>query len=142
MSTERDWRIKYREALARLEAEEARATKLREVLRLLIGRLCLAAEGRNPRLDQELTRVSNTVRKSFEVDDLDKLIEPLSQVVAALDTSNSGITQGLRPIHQTAAAAPSAAPAALKAPADEAASLPLLDRLALLPELRELVTAM
>ena len=60
---ERDWRAKYREALTRLSAEEARANKLENVLRLLVGRLCLAAQGRDARLDKELARVSSAVRK-------------------------------------------------------------------------------
>ena len=116
--TERDWRVKYREALNRLGVEEARANKLEGVLKLLIGRLCLGAQGRDARLDQELARVAAAVRKSSEAETLEALVAPLSQAVAVLDT---------------------AAPAAAPAPEPDAATLPLLDRLALLPELQDTV---
>jgi hypothetical protein len=47
MATEQEWRDKYREALSRLAAEEARGSKTQNVMKLLIGRLCLAAQGRD-----------------------------------------------------------------------------------------------
>lgn len=114
-----DWRLKYREALNKLGAEEARANKLESVLRLLIGRLCLAAQGRDARLDDELTRVSAAVRKNSEAEALEALVAPLSQAVAVLDKGS-----------QTPE----------RAPDPDTATLPLLDRLALLPELQDTVT--
>jgi hypothetical protein len=47
MSDDRDWREKYREAAHRLGDEEARLARLQNVVRLLVGRLCLAARGRD-----------------------------------------------------------------------------------------------
>ena len=76
---ERDWRVKYREALSRLGAEEARANRLENVLRLLVGRLCLAAQGRDARLDQELARLANAMRRHSEAEPLEELLAPLSQ---------------------------------------------------------------
>ena len=53
MSDDSQWRDKYRDALSRLSAEETRRSRLQSVLRLLIGRLCLAGQGRDARLDAE-----------------------------------------------------------------------------------------
>src|SRR5688572_13061231 len=58
MPTEQEWLQKYREALSRLAAEEAKWSKTQNVVKLLIGRLCLAAQGRHEQLDREVTRVA------------------------------------------------------------------------------------
>jgi diguanylate cyclase len=101
MSAEQDWREKYRDALSRLAAEEARWSKSQNVLKLLIGRLCLAAQGRDERLDHELSRVADSARKHIDADSLDMLLAPLSAAVAVLDghdaASASGSRSGLRP---------------------------------------------
>ncbi len=87
MPTEQEWRDKYREVLSRLAADEARWSKNQNVLKLLIGRLCLAAQGRDDRLDHELARVAEVARKQIDLDQLDVLIAPLSAAVAALDSA-------------------------------------------------------
>lgn len=141
--SDRDWRIKYREALGKLGAEEARASKLESVLRLLIGRLCLAGVGRDPRLDEELSRVATGVRKGLEADALEALVAPLSQAVAVLDASAPARAPKSAPASDSTPPAALATAIAPPAPATEsevAATLPLLDRLALLPELQETVT--
>ncbi len=89
MPTEQEWRDKYRDVLSRLAAEEARWSKTQNVLKLLIGRLCLAAQGRDDRLDHEIARVAEVSRKQIDVDSLDVLIAPLSAAVAALDSAMS-----------------------------------------------------
>ncbi len=76
MPTEQEWRDKYRDVLSRLAAEEARWSKTQNVLKLLIGRLCLAAQGRDDRLDHEIARVADVARKQIDVDALDLLIAP------------------------------------------------------------------
>jgi diguanylate cyclase len=123
MNDDNQWREKYRESLSRLSAEEARRSRLQSVLRLLIGRLCLAAQGRDARLDVELRKVAATVRKGVDPQGIENLLEPLSQAVTALDTP---------------AAAPVPEPAEAPAPADDG-TLSILDRLALLPELRPII---
>jgi len=186
MPTEQEWRDKYRDVLGRLAAEEARWSKSQNVLKLLLGRLCLAAQGRDDRLDRELTRVSDVARKQIDIDALDLLIAPLSAAVAALDsaeaaaTSASGTskTLGSAPASQTwtrssagaSDAAVSSAGASAQSTAEGAAGAPspnggghsvasgrpgaetdeannaegfgataVLDRLALLPELKSVV---
>src|SRR5688572_8446813 len=87
MPTEQEWRDKYREVLSRLAAEEARWSKSQNVLKLLVGRLCLAAQGRDSHLDREISRVAEVTRKQIDVDALDLLIAPLSAAIAALDSA-------------------------------------------------------
>jgi len=125
MADDSQWREKYRESLSRLSAEEARRSRLQSVLRLLIGRLCLAGQGRDPRLDEQLRAVTETVRKGIDPQGLENLLEPLSQAVAVLDVQG----QGARP-----AAEPQTVPSA---EADSALSI--LDRLGQLPELRPII---
>lgn len=160
MPTEQEWREKYREALSRLAAEEARWSKTQNVMKLLIGRLCLAGQGRDERLDHEISRVAEVVRKQIDVDTLDMLIAPLSAAVAALDSAErargNGSSGSAGPVPQAPApqaAAPGPAPAAPSPDVeDDAASAAepappqdlfgataVLDRLALLPELKPVV---
>jgi diguanylate cyclase len=128
MPTEQEWRDKYREVLSRLAAEEARWSKMQNVLKLLIGRLCLAAQGRDDKLDHEIARVAEVARKQIDVDSLDLLIAPLSAAVAALDNAEAAAGHS-----STVTGAPVAA-------TDEAfGATAVLDRLALLPELKPVV---
>jgi diguanylate cyclase len=156
MSDERDWREKYREAAHRLVDEEARLAKLQNVVRLLVGRLCLAARGRDARLDDELTRVSDAFRKQFEVETIEHLLAPLSQAIAVLDSkltppASKPAALTVPPMTATASGnfraptmpvppAPAPMPAATLAAGVPAG--PVLDRLALLPELKSLVADM
>ena len=176
MPTEQEWRDKYRDVLSRLAAEEARWSKTQNVLKLLIGRLCLAAQGRDDRLDHEIARVADVARKQIDVDALDLLIAPLSAAVAALDSADSangssGARRGPRaeqiaptPKNETTGSVPVARGAAKEGagtaaeetgeqnaavsiltgapvPATEEAfgATAVLDRLALLPELKPVV---
>ena len=175
MPTEQEWRDKYRDVLSRLAAEEARWSKTQNVLKLLIGRLCLAAQGRDDRLDHEIARVADVARKQIDVDALDLLIAPLSAAVAALDSADyangSGARRGPRaeqiaptPTNETTGSVPVARGAAKEGagtaaeetgeqnaavsiltgapvPATEEAfgATAVLDRLALLPELKPVV---
>jgi diguanylate cyclase len=152
MSADQDWREKYREALNRLAAEDARWARTQNVLKLLIGRLCLAAQGRDGRLDAEISRVSESVRKQIDVDTLEAILAPLSAAVATLDSKQSVSASGTRAALKTAETAPAERPAPREsAPVVESSSptaaaddsfgaTSVLDRLALLPELKPVVT--
>jgi diguanylate cyclase len=149
--TDRDWRQKYREALTEFNAKEVKSSKLESTLRLLIGRLCLAGQGRDPALDAELVRVANAVRKGSDSDELHEYLAPLSQAVAVLDaaspkkkTAESSPAPATSNVAATPATPAPSSPPPPAAPASantepEVATLPLLDRLALLPELQETV---
>jgi diguanylate cyclase len=126
MTDDSHWREKYREALSRLSAEEVRRSRQQSVLRSLIGRLCLAGQGRDARLDTELRKVADTVRKGVEPQAIEPLLDPLTQAVAALE------------LHPTD---PAAAPNTPATPDAEGADHTpgLLDQLALLPEVRPMI---
>ena len=155
MSPDHDWREKYREAVSRLAEEEARSARTQNVLKLLIGRLCLAAQGRDAQLDQEIARVADTVRQPIDPSSVEALLGPLSAAVAALDRHERASTEAPRP----ASKAPAASQVPVEPPAPEHTSAPasgspgdapqadgeldsttVLDRLALLPELKPVVT--
>jgi diguanylate cyclase len=156
MPTEQEWRDKYREVLSRLAAEEARWSKTQNVVKLLLGRLCLAAQGRDNNLDRELSRVAEVSRKQIDVDALDLLIAPLSAAVAALDSdkpaadpkpgttaSSRLVTDEATPLAADGAASGSTASSRAGAAApnteDAFGATAVLDRLALLPELKPVV---
>jgi diguanylate cyclase len=161
MSDERDWREKYREAAHRLVDEEARLAKLQNVIRLLVGRLCLAARGRDGRLDDELTRVSEVFRKQFDTDTIEHLLAPLSQAIAVLDskvtppaaaakpsaltvppmtaTASGNFRAPTMPVPPPPAPMPATPAVSVAATPDGVPAGPVLDRLALLPELKSLV---
>ncbi len=122
MASEQELRQKYRDALAQLEAQEAQSGKLEGVLRLLIGRLCLAGRGRDARLDEELRKIGTLTRNRLEITQINAALEPLTRAVAALDQISSDTVNMLRGSDSApsaeatgnrpgpAAAAPAAAP--------------------------------
>jgi len=91
-----DLRQKYMDAIAQLEAGEAKWSQLEATLRRLVGRLCLAARGRAEPLDTELRKVSDLVRsRNGDVSAIEATLEPLSRAIASLDEStleSSGAT--------------------------------------------------
>ncbi len=135
MKSEAGFRQKYLDTLERLEDGEARWAKLENVLRLTVGRLCLAARGRSALLDAELRTLGDLIRRQPELHELEACLEPLSRAIAALD-------QPAAP--GSAAAKPGAAPepavaddtAAARDARIQAAIVAMLERLVLLPELR------
>jgi diguanylate cyclase len=151
MSAEQDWREKYREAVSKLAQEDARWSKTQNVLKLLIGRLCLAAQGRDDRLDREIARVTDSVRKQIDVDTLEAILSPLSAAITALD--GKAAKTGAAPA-QSSATPDSVAVAgnASRSSTGEVGEAPkrpegddafgataVLDRLALLPDLKPVV---
>ncbi|HTV78118.1 MAG TPA: diguanylate cyclase [Steroidobacteraceae bacterium] len=124
MASEQELRQKYREVLSQLETQEAQSGQLESVLRLLIGRLCLAGRGRDPRLDEELRKIGSMARHRLEIAQINAALEPLSRAVAGLDQIGSTDTvKTLRgPEPQPEPGAPDA-PASRAAPA--AGAMPL-----------------
>jgi diguanylate cyclase len=80
-----DIRQKYLDAIAQLEAGEAKWSQLESTLKRVIGRLCLAARGRVDSLDTELRKVSDLVRGRGDVSALEATLEPLTRAIASLD---------------------------------------------------------
>jgi len=152
-----DLRQKYFDAIAQLEAGEARWSQLEVTLRRLIGRLCLAARGRATLLDTELRKVSDLARGRGDMSAIEESLEPLSRAIAALDDAtleNSGATTTSRALAYSGYVPPSADTSGLSGLRPELHAVPpsvdleddeakvqaiivaVLDRLSRLPELR------
>jgi diguanylate cyclase len=149
-----DLRQKYFDAIAQLEAGEARWSQLEVTLRRLIGRLCLAARGRATLLDAELRKVSDLARGRGDMSAIEESLEPLSRAIAALDDAtleNSGATTTSRALAYSGYVPPSAdtsglrpelhsVPPSVDLEDDEAkvqaVIVAVLERLSRLPELR------
>ena len=149
-----DLRQKYFDAIAQLEAGEARRSQLEVTLRRLIGRLCLAARGRAAPLDVELRKVSDLVRGRGDIKAIEESLDPLSRAIAALDDAaleSAGSTTTSRAVQFSGFVPPSADTSGLRPELrpvptgvdleDEEAKVQtvivaVLERLSRLPELR------
>jgi diguanylate cyclase len=85
MSEADDWKKKYRESLVEMEKDETRWRHVEQALRRLIGRLCAAGMGVNPRLDDELIKLAAANRRNAEADELTRLADSLTSAVVAVD---------------------------------------------------------
>jgi diguanylate cyclase len=139
-----DLRQKYFDAIAQLEASEARWSQLEVTLRRVIGRLCLAARGRAAPLDAQLRKVTDVVRGRGDLNALEQSLEPLSQAIAALDDMDSGTGSGGTTTSRALAFAGYVPPLDSGGVLDplerntqsQSVILAVLERLARLPELR------
>ncbi|MGH8261426.1 MAG: hypothetical protein ACREUG_17220, partial [Steroidobacteraceae bacterium] len=91
---ETEMRQKYLDTLERLEVAEARWERLESVLRLTVGRLCLAARGRSSDLDAELRTLADVMRRQPEPDEIEACLETLSRAVASLDEPRAAEAPG------------------------------------------------
>lgn len=87
--TETDWRKKYFDSLESLEREQQQFRALEAALKRIAGRLCTAALGQSPRLDDELKRLQNAIRRDVSTEELDKMTPALSEAIQSLDDSNA-----------------------------------------------------
>src|ERR1700761_3032352 len=85
MSDTADWKQKYRDSLAEMEAEEVRWRHIEQVLRRLVGRLCAAGMGVNPQLDDELIALAAANRRNADAEELARLAGSLTTTVVAVD---------------------------------------------------------
>jgi len=84
-----EWREKYLTAVDQLEAQTSAWTKVDDVLRRLIKRLCIAARGFDAQFDAELAHVSGVVRSPVTAEVLESLLTRLTTAVAALDAARA-----------------------------------------------------
>ncbi len=84
-----DWRRRYLDSLRDMERDERQFRDQQQTLYKLVGRLCLAAQGQSPRLDQELKRLKESVRREVAPAEL----EPLGQAIAdaVLEIDQAGV---------------------------------------------------
>ena len=88
MSEAADWKQKYRDSLIEMEAEEVRWRHVEQVLRRLVGRLCAAGMGVNPRLDDELIALAAANRRNADAEELARRAESLTTTVVAVDATS------------------------------------------------------
>ena len=85
MSDTADWKQKYRDSLLEMEGEERRWRQTEQALRRLVGRLCAAAMGVDPQLDDELVALAAANRRSADALELERLASSLTTAVVAVD---------------------------------------------------------
>jgi len=85
---------KYQETLRSLEHDERLLRAREQVLRWLVGRLCLAANGQSPRLDAALGKLKNAVVKGqVEVDQLEVMGNEIAGAVREMDIGTATLTK-------------------------------------------------
>ena len=88
-----DWKQRYRDSVAEMQAEENRWRQAEQVLRRLVGRLCAAGMGVDPQLDDELSALAGANRRNADAEELARMADSLTSVVVALDAAAPVLTQ-------------------------------------------------
>lgn len=91
-----DWKQKYRDSVAEMQAEETRWRQAEQVLRRLVGRLCAAAMGVDPRLDDELSALAAANRRNADAEELARMADSLTMVVVAVDAVAPVLTETMK----------------------------------------------
>jgi diguanylate cyclase len=79
------WRTKYFASLDRLDEQQLQFRAMEAVLKRLVGRLCTAALGLAPPLDEQIRRLQTAIRRESPADELEKLTPALTEAIGALD---------------------------------------------------------
>jgi diguanylate cyclase len=83
---------KYQETLRSLERDEKLLRAREQVLRWLVGRLCLAAQGQSTGLDTALGRLRNAVRNEVDAAQLESLGNEIAGAIRQLDMGTATLT--------------------------------------------------
>jgi diguanylate cyclase len=83
---------KFQETLRALERDEKLLRAREQVLRWLIGRLCLAAQGQSTGLDAALGRLRNAVRSEVDAAQLEQLGNGIASAIRELDMGAATLT--------------------------------------------------
>ena len=83
---------KYQESLRILERDEKLLRAREQVLRWLVGRLCLAAQGQSTGLDAALGRLRNAVRGEVDAAQLETLGNGIASAIRELDMGTATLT--------------------------------------------------
>jgi hypothetical protein len=84
-----NWRKKYFDSLTSLENEQRQFRAMEAALKRLAGRLCSASLGQSPRLDEQIKKLQNAIRRETTSDELDQLTPALTEAIQALDRSGA-----------------------------------------------------
>lgn len=79
------WRKKYFDSLDKLESEKLQFRAVETALKRLVGRLCTAALGLSPQLDQQIRKLQAVTRREATAEELEKLTPALTDAIGALD---------------------------------------------------------
>jgi diguanylate cyclase len=79
------WRTKYYDSLDRLEEQQLQFRAMEAALKRLVGRLCTAALGLAPPLDEQLRKLQAVIRRETTAEELEKLTPALTDAIGALD---------------------------------------------------------
>lgn len=85
-----DWRRKYYDSLKAVEQEGRQSRAQLETLYRLVSRLCVAAQGQSPRLDEDLQRLREAVRQAVPFEQLEPLGKSIAEAVLELDAPPAG----------------------------------------------------
>lgn len=100
-----DWRRKYYDSLKAVEQEGRQRRTQLETLYRLVARLCVAAQGQSPRLDDELLRLREAVRRMVPFEELEPLGDAVASAIRELDAP--AVARGHAPANAAAPAPPS-----------------------------------
>jgi diguanylate cyclase len=126
-----DWRRKYYDSLRSMEREEQQFRALEQVLRKLVSRVCLAAQGQSKRLDAELNQLSGAVRGGADATTLEPLGAAITDAVHALDQSTT--IKSIMQAPAETAAAPNATATAAATPTPTASTVPTATEVVVAP---------
>lgn len=79
------WRTKYYNSLGRLEEQQLQFQAMEAALKRLVGRLCTAALGLAPPLDEQIRRLQSVIRRETTAEELEQLTPALTDAIGALD---------------------------------------------------------
>jgi len=96
-SNPQEWKEKYFASLSSLESEQRQFRAIEEVLKRLIGRLCITSRGQSPKLDDEIKTLQAALRRETKNDELDKIASALSAAINALDEPAVGRAVAAQP---------------------------------------------
>ncbi|MEO8316271.1 MAG: GGDEF domain-containing protein [Pseudomonadota bacterium] len=80
-----DWRNRYLDSVKSMDIEERQNRSQQQVLRNLVGRLCLAAQGQSARLDNQLNRLKDAVNREAASAQLEPFGQAIADAVKAID---------------------------------------------------------
>jgi len=85
-----DWRRKYFDSITAIEDEARQYQNRLQILYRLLGRLCAVAQGQSPRIDVELKRLRDAIRRETRAEELESFGEAIAQAVRELEGEESG----------------------------------------------------
>jgi diguanylate cyclase len=83
--SDESWKQKYLDSLDQLESRETAWRATEALLKQSLTRVALAAEGRDPQLDNDLTQLRQILRSDIDAQRLEAVVDGLTQSVKRLD---------------------------------------------------------